>query len=250
MATLSSIEPPNETRVLFAPRIASYRLPLGSSLQFPYSCEMAISCPLATYKIGDCQLWDKQRSASVTIIEGGRTLASRSLKILLCIYPVAMMIIISSVVAKPATIGWIEEIKIAELGVPIKAKIDTGANTSSLGVTKVELFKKNGNEWVRFFVQGPMPEQIMLERRIFRWTKIRRTNTQLQRRPVVILPTCLGGHYKQTQFTLETRDSMNFAVLIGRRFLDDKFLVTAGKTYVSKPECTGKPLPNTPNAQP
>lgn len=177
-------------------------------------------------------------------------MASRKLIIFLCIYPIAMLIILPTAAAKPATIGWIENVKIAEFEFPIKAKMDTGAKTSSLGVTKIELFNKNGNEWVRFFFQGPMPEQVMLERRILRWTKVRRTNAPIQRRPVVVLPACLGGYYKQTQFTLENRETMNYAVLIGRRFLDDKFLVTAGKTYVSKPECTGKPLPHTPEARP
>ena len=53
--------------------------------------------------------------------------------------------------------GWEEWISLPKLGLPaIKAKIDTGARTSSLHALEIETFGSNQNPHVRFMVQ-PVP---------------------------------------------------------------------------------------------
>ncbi len=42
---------------------------------------------------------------------------------------------------------------------------------------------------------------------------------------------------------------MSYSVLIGRRFLDDKFVVASNKTYLSNPQCTGKAEPYSPKGE-
>lgn len=141
--------------------------------------------------------------------------------------------------SEPIVIGWLENIHFAAVKMPIKAKIDTGAKTSSLGVLESKVIQRDGVEWVRFAIRAGSDETVTLERKLTRRTTIRRANTPISERLVVTLRTCLGGYQKDAEFTLSKRTGMNYSVLIGRRFLADKFVVAASEKYLTKPECPG-----------
>ena len=54
---------------------------------------------------------------------------------------------------EPLLIGWREWVSLPQLGLAaIKAKIDTGARSSSLHVTALETFQREGRLWLRFAV--------------------------------------------------------------------------------------------------
>ena len=51
------------------------------------------------------------------------------------------------------TLGWRERLALPELGIPLlKAKLDTGARSSSLHVDALESFEREGETWLRFGV--------------------------------------------------------------------------------------------------
>ena len=67
-------------------------------------------------------------------------------------------------------IGWYEWTALPNLKIPaMKAKIDTGAQTSALHAENIKVFTKNGNDWARFTVfplQGKKASKYVVPRKL------------------------------------------------------------------------------------
>lgn len=138
------------------------------------------------------------------------------------------------------TIGWREWVSLPDLGIKeIKAKIDTGARSSSLHAFNIQFYQTNGKDFVRFMVH---PEQrtsrdgIVCHAEVIEFKKIRSSNGQVELRPVIDTTIELMGSSWIIEITLTNRDEMGFRMLLGRSGFRNKFLVDAGKSYFnSKP---------------
>jgi hypothetical protein len=134
-------------------------------------------------------------------------------------------------------VGWVEKVKIYPGELIVKAKIDSGAKTSSLNCRCYNFFKRDGEEWVKFTVVNADGEATELEQPIVRIAKIKRHFGEMQERPVVKLGLCLANTYRETEFTLIDRSGLNYQVLVGRQYLEDGFLIDPGESFTRKPEC-------------
>lgn len=114
-----------------------------------------------------------------------------------------------------------------------KARVDTGATTSSLNATDIIKFERDGQDWVKFNLSHQDDEQVLpVEAAVVRTIKIRQTNAvDALRRYVVSLPIELGDIKTETEFTLADRSRMIFPVLLGRTFLKDIAIVDVAKEY-------------------
>lgn len=128
-----------------------------------------------------------------------------------------------------------------ELGIEeIKAKIDTGAQTSALHAVNIERFRSRGRDMVRFEVH---PHQRNTsgtrhgEAELVDERKVRSSTGHLELRPVVPIEVKIRGRRWTTEFTLTSRDEMGFRVLLGRRALAGRFLVDTKRSFVA-----GRPL--------
>ena len=135
------------------------------------------------------------------------------------------------------TIGWIETIRIMPEGFDLQAKIDTGADNSSLGVMDWESFIQNGKEWIRFKVRNNDGQQKSFERPLERHALIKRKQSQPLKRPVVKMWLCLGKNKMLTEVNLAKRKNFKFRMLIGRSLLRDNFLVNSARKLTQSPEC-------------
>jgi len=132
-------------------------------------------------------------------------------------------------------IGELEHVIIKPEDLRLKARIDTGAQTSSIGVISQQVFERDGKKWLRFSIKDPANNQpIDFEQRVLRTAKIKRHGAEATERPVVKLKIKLGEIEMEREFTLADRDQYKFPVLIGRNVLGGKYLVDVNRKFAGK----------------
>ncbi|OOV88018.1 ATP-dependent zinc protease family protein [Oceanospirillum linum] len=144
-----------------------------------------------------------------------------------------------------------------------KARIDSGATTSSIHAADPVFFERNGEEWVRFNLladeskeslpvdqstESPpvdeptesLPEDKakeskgkQIEAPVVRWVRIIQASAKTpERRPVIQAWVQVGGLRERAEFTLADRSKMTFQILLGREFFKDIALIDVGKSYI------------------
>lgn len=143
--------------------------------------------------------------------------------------------------AQPTTWGWVETLKLMPEDAALKAKLDTGAQTSTMDARNITRIKKNGERWVQYDVMVTDPTtgkevRLPFERRVERVLKFK-TAAGVERSPVVLMDVCLGGKVYREQFSLRDRQTLDYPVLLGRRTLEHLGPVDASKTQTATPTC-------------
>ena len=128
--------------------------------------------------------------------------------------------------------GWVEWVELCEPGVRVKAKLDTGARTSSVHAEDVSLFERDGVRWVRFHMVDAEEQRHMREAPLERVARIKRPGGESESRYVVKLALVVGERRLMREFTLNSRPNMIYPVLIGRNALRDLGPVDSGRTFV------------------
>lgn len=135
-------------------------------------------------------------------------------------------------------IGWREWVALPELGVKeIKAKVDSGAKTSSLHAFDMEFYRRGDAEFVKFYVhpqQRNNKKEIACKARIQEYRKVKSSNGATQLRPVILTPVTLMGETWEIEITLTNRDEMGFRMLLGRQSLRKRFLIDSGKSFLGE----------------
>ena len=142
---------------------------------------------------------------------------------------------ISSTDKNKLVIGWREWVSLPVLNIPaVKAKIDTGARTSSLHTFDLEVYREGGQQKVRFGIR-PMQRKKktilwctadVLDRRI-----VTDSGGHREMRYVIYTPIQLGDRSWPIEINLTSRDSMKFRMLLGRTALKDQYVVDPGDSY-------------------
>src|SRR5690554_3316645 len=132
-------------------------------------------------------------------------------------------------------VGWREWASLPGIGVPwIKAKLDTGARSSSLHAFGVE--ELPGGDLVRFWVrpwQRSTEDVVQVECPVHDRRSVRSSSGHSEERIVVLLEIELGERTVTAETTLSNRDEMGFRMLIGREALKQGFIVDPGRSFVT-----------------
>ena len=133
-------------------------------------------------------------------------------------------------------IGWREWVQLPELGVfETKAKVDTGADSSSLHAFNVERFEKDGIDYVRFEVhpkQRSRKPTIQCEAPLAMDKKVKNPGGRSELRPVIRTRIVVAGVELDALVNLTSRDEMGFRMLLGRRTVRSKFVIDPGRSYL------------------
>jgi hypothetical protein len=133
-------------------------------------------------------------------------------------------------------IGWREWVEMPEFDVnEIKAKVDTGADNSSLHAFNLERFSRNGIPYVRFEIhprQRKSKPRIVCEAEVVKERTVKNPGGRTELRPVIRTRLKVGGQEIDALINLTTRDEMTFRMLLGRRSIRKDFLVDPGRSYL------------------
>ena len=142
-------------------------------------------------------------------------------------------------------IGWREWVRLPDLGVDsIKAKVDTGARTSSLHAFGLVEVVRDGISLVRFEVH---PEQkvsqpaLLVELPLVAHKRVRDSGGKTELRPVVETTLELLGQRWVIELTLTRRDAMGFRMLLGRQAIRGRYVVDPGKSFLGGKRARVKP---------
>jgi hypothetical protein len=134
-------------------------------------------------------------------------------------------------------IGWVEWLSLPELKVNlIKAKIDTGARTSALHTFKIETFKKDGNDWVRFWVhpnQDDYLNEVICESLLKDQRSVTNSGGSTEHRYVIETTVKMADKSWPIEITLTNRDEMKFRMLLGRQGMQE-LEVQPSRQYIQK----------------
>ena len=136
----------------------------------------------------------------------------------------------------PELIGWREWVSLPQLGIPaIKAKIDSGARTSSIHAFFVETKEVNGIEVARFGIHPVRKRtdiELICEAPIIDKRIVTDSGGHSEMRYVIKTSLTVGSHQWPIEVTLASRENMLFRFLIGRTALTGRFIIDPHRSFI------------------
>uniref|UniRef100_UPI00188D7F00 ATP-dependent zinc protease family protein n=2 Tax=Vibrio anguillarum TaxID=55601 RepID=UPI00188D7F00 len=127
----------------------------------------------------------------------------------------------------------VDSVYVPSLNESFKARIDTGAATSSISAVDVVAFERDGNDWVKFRIEHDDIKSDEISLPVERWVRIRQSSAEgTQKRAVVVAWIEIGDLKERTEFTLADRTHLTYPLLLGRSFFKDVALVDVSRKYV------------------
>lgn len=132
---------------------------------------------------------------------------------------------------EPVVLGAVEQVKVFPWGVTLSARVDTGADRSSLAALDLEVKGKT----VEFRLPDPgAKEKVKLP--ILGWVEVR-TNMGKEKRPLVLMEICVAGRRFKTPVNLDDRTGLKYPMLLGRETLRGRFLVDVARSHIHPTAC-------------
>jgi hypothetical protein len=133
-------------------------------------------------------------------------------------------------------VGWVELVALPGLGVDrLKAKIDTGARTAALHVTRMRVVDTTGGPHRRPILEITVPagrRPTVVRVTVRGYAMVRDTSGRIERRPVIETALKLGPLQRRITVTLTNRGDMLYPMLVGRTALGPGIVVDPSRRYL------------------
>ncbi len=144
-------------------------------------------------------------------------------------------------------VGLREQVLINGSNISMPARISTNVANSVLDARNLQMFERNGEEWVRCTVYIPVSkEPHVLERKRLRFQTVQSASETPDRRPVVEMRFTIGKLTQKGEFILADRTDSEYPVLIGRNLLRDVMLVDVSGNNLAPLQPKDEPKSSTP----
>lgn len=129
-------------------------------------------------------------------------------------------------------IGRVEWVDLPELKIKQKARIDTGAKTTSLHALNIEEVDQRGELFVKFQTVTSEGKVIEVVRKVEITQKVANTAGHVTRRYVIKEKVKMGNIEREILVNLNDRTKMEYKFLVGRNFLLGRFIVDVARSHV------------------
>ena len=138
--------------------------------------------------------------------------------------------------APPTLIGWREWVSFPDLGVDrVKAKIDTGAKTSSIHAFRIKTLDRDGALYAEFYlhpVQKKKKPEVFCAAPVVDKRAIRSSNGAVEDRLIIRTMLRMGEREWPIDLSLTNRDAMGFRLLLGRDAFTRRFLINPKASFL------------------
>jgi ribosomal protein S6--L-glutamate ligase len=134
-------------------------------------------------------------------------------------------------------VGAEEWCRFPDLAIPaVKARVDSGAKTSSLHAINIQPFKRSGMPWVRFDVcpiQNNRKTVVQCEAPVYDRRKVKSSSGTSETRYVVKTTLGIGDSSWEVEVTLTNRDAMGYRMLLGREAMAGRIFVDPEESFLA-----------------
>ncbi|WP_135385392.1 ATP-dependent zinc protease family protein [Vibrio tasmaniensis] len=128
-------------------------------------------------------------------------------------------------------VGHIEVVEVN--GMTFPAKLDTGADVSSMNAVNIKRFKKDGQDMVSFTYQNNQGDKQEFTKPVIDVMRIKaKKGEKVNIRPVVEMKVKLGGLEKEVRVNLQDRSRFEYSMILGKNFLKHGAVVSSDEDYV------------------
>lgn len=129
-------------------------------------------------------------------------------------------------------IGRVEWVNLPDLKIKHKARIDTGAKTTSMHAVNIEEVQQRGELFVKFQTLDSEGKTVELVRKVGTTQRVSNTSGFVSRRYVIKEKIRMGSIEREVLINLNDRSKMEYKFLIGRNVLLGRFIVDVARSHV------------------
>jgi hypothetical protein len=129
-------------------------------------------------------------------------------------------------------IGRVEWVELPDVKIKHKARIDTGAKTTSMHAVNIEEVEQRGELFVKFQTFDSEGKVVEVVRKVDTTQRVSNTAGFVSRRYVIKEKIKIGNIEREVLINLNDRSKMDYKFLVGRNLLLGRFIVDVARSHV------------------